>query len=103
MSQSFHIGQKLSNELVVPFDKTKGHPTALTTKKYELLNASGGPKDATHYAILKGFLGALHTRSENEPDIPMLTTVEKVVSRSLRERSFVHEDKGFDDFVSSVP
>ena len=64
MSQSFHIGQKLSDELVVPFDKTKGHPTALTTKKYELMNASGGPKDATHYAILKGFLGALHTGSE---------------------------------------
>ena len=73
----------------MPFDKTKGHPAALTTKKNELSNAFGGPKDATHYAILKGFLGALHTRSENEPDIPMLTTVEKVVSRSLRERALL--------------
>uniref|UniRef100_F6H3T2 ABC transporter domain-containing protein n=1 Tax=Vitis vinifera TaxID=29760 RepID=F6H3T2_VITVI len=32
--QSFHIGQKLGDELAVPFDKTKGHPAALTTKKY---------------------------------------------------------------------
>ncbi|RVW53909.1 Pleiotropic drug resistance protein 1 [Vitis vinifera] len=31
--QSFHIGQKLGDELAVPFDKTKGHPAALTTKK----------------------------------------------------------------------
>ena len=42
--QSFHIGQKLGDELAVPFDKTKGHPAALTTKKYgiskrELLRA----------------------------------------------------------------
>lgn len=42
--QSFHIGQKLGDELSVPFDKTKGHPAALTTKRYgiskkELLKA----------------------------------------------------------------
>ena len=43
--QSFHIGRKLGEELVVPFDKTKSHPAALTTKKYginkkELLKAN---------------------------------------------------------------
>ncbi|KAJ8755161.1 hypothetical protein K2173_018959 [Erythroxylum novogranatense] len=32
--QSFHVGQKLANELSVPFDKTKSHPAALTTDKY---------------------------------------------------------------------
>ncbi|PON57941.1 ABC type transporter protein [Parasponia andersonii] len=32
--QSFHIGRKLGDELATPFDKTKGHPAALTTKKY---------------------------------------------------------------------
>jgi len=32
--QSFHIGQKLGDELAIPFDKSKGHPAALTTKKY---------------------------------------------------------------------
>lgn len=42
--QSFHIGKKLRDELAVPFDKSKSHPTALTTKKYgvskiELLKA----------------------------------------------------------------
>ncbi|KAM3735911.1 hypothetical protein ACB098_10G123200 [Castanea mollissima] len=42
--QSFHIGQKLGDELAIPFDKAKGHPAALTTKKYgvgkkELLKA----------------------------------------------------------------
>ncbi|CAL5359016.1 unnamed protein product [Camellia sinensis] len=41
---SFHIGQKLGDELAVPFDKAKSHPAALTTKKYgvskkELLKA----------------------------------------------------------------
>ncbi|XP_020223730.1 pleiotropic drug resistance protein 1 isoform X2 [Cajanus cajan] len=43
--QSFHIGRKLGEELAVPFDKTKSHPAALTTKKYginkkELLKAN---------------------------------------------------------------
>ncbi|KAJ3670857.1 hypothetical protein LUZ60_008283 [Juncus effusus] len=31
---SFHVGQKISNELSVPFDTSKGHPAALTTSKY---------------------------------------------------------------------
>ncbi|XP_010249930.1 PREDICTED: pleiotropic drug resistance protein 1-like [Nelumbo nucifera] len=43
--QSFHVGQKLGDELSTPFDKTKSHPAALTTKKYgvskkELFKAS---------------------------------------------------------------
>ncbi|KAL5975218.1 Pleiotropic drug resistance protein tur2 [Asimina triloba] len=42
--QSFHAGRKVSDELKVPFDKSKGHPAALTTTKYgiskmELLKA----------------------------------------------------------------
>uniref|UniRef100_A0A7N0V1X9 ABC transporter domain-containing protein n=1 Tax=Kalanchoe fedtschenkoi TaxID=63787 RepID=A0A7N0V1X9_KALFE len=42
--QSFNIGQSLREELSHPFDKTKSHPAALTTKKYgattkELLKA----------------------------------------------------------------
>lgn len=42
--QSFHVGQKLGEELATPFDKSKSHPAALTTKKYgvtkkELLKA----------------------------------------------------------------
>ncbi|KAH0662062.1 hypothetical protein KY284_026993 [Solanum tuberosum] len=42
--QSFHIGQKLGDELGVPFDKSKSHPAALTTQSYgvskkELLKA----------------------------------------------------------------
>ncbi|XP_042516397.1 pleiotropic drug resistance protein 1-like [Macadamia integrifolia] len=42
--QSFHIAQKLGDELATPFDKTKSHPAALNTKKYgigqkELLKA----------------------------------------------------------------
>ena len=32
--QSFHEGKRLGNELAVPFDKSKNHPAALTTKKY---------------------------------------------------------------------
>ncbi|XP_077211741.1 pleiotropic drug resistance protein 1-like [Tasmannia lanceolata] len=32
--QSFHIGQKLGDELAIPFDKSKSHPAALTTSKY---------------------------------------------------------------------
>jgi ABC-type multidrug transport system ATPase subunit len=32
--QSFHVGRRLHDELAVPFDKSKGHPAALSTKKY---------------------------------------------------------------------
>ncbi|XP_062165228.1 pleiotropic drug resistance protein 1-like isoform X1 [Alnus glutinosa] len=32
--QSFHIGQKLGEELAIPFDKAKAHPAALTMNKY---------------------------------------------------------------------
>ncbi|XP_061365065.1 pleiotropic drug resistance protein 1-like isoform X3 [Gastrolobium bilobum] len=43
--QSFHIGMAIGDELAIPFDKTKNHPAALTTKKYgvnkkELLKAN---------------------------------------------------------------
>ncbi|GFP81465.1 pleiotropic drug resistance protein 1 [Phtheirospermum japonicum] len=34
--QSFVIGRRLGDELATPFDKTKNHPAALTTKKYGL-------------------------------------------------------------------
>ncbi|KAF3450816.1 hypothetical protein FNV43_RR06905 [Rhamnella rubrinervis] len=42
--QSFHVGRKLGDELATPFDKSKSHPAALTTKNYginkeELLRA----------------------------------------------------------------
>ncbi|KAF7138156.1 hypothetical protein RHSIM_Rhsim07G0150400 [Rhododendron simsii] len=32
--KSFHVGQKLDNELSIPFDKAKSHPAALSTRKY---------------------------------------------------------------------
>lgn len=32
--QSFHIGQKLGDDLATPFDKSKSHPAALTKEKY---------------------------------------------------------------------
>ncbi|KAG6665324.1 hypothetical protein I3843_02G131600 [Carya illinoinensis] len=43
--QSFHVGRRIGDELATPYDKTKSHPAALTTKKYgvskkELLKAS---------------------------------------------------------------
>ncbi|KAL6656651.1 hypothetical protein ACP70R_004431 [Stipagrostis hirtigluma subsp. patula] len=34
--KTFHVGQKLRKELQVPYDKSKTHPAALTTKKYGL-------------------------------------------------------------------
>uniref|UniRef100_A0A0E0EC82 ABC transporter domain-containing protein n=1 Tax=Oryza meridionalis TaxID=40149 RepID=A0A0E0EC82_9ORYZ len=34
--KKFHVGQKLQKELQVPYDKSKTHPAALTTKKYGL-------------------------------------------------------------------
>ena len=42
--QSFHAGRKLGDELAVPFEKVKSHPSALATEKYgvskkELLKA----------------------------------------------------------------
>ncbi|CAL1399870.1 unnamed protein product [Linum trigynum] len=52
--QSFHIGRKISDELSVPYDKTKNHPAALSTKKYgvgnkELLKANF----AREYLLMK--------------------------------------------------
>ncbi|KAI9107579.1 hypothetical protein K1719_021616 [Acacia pycnantha] len=43
--QSFHVGRRIGDELGVPFDKSKNHPAALTTKKFgvnkkELLKAN---------------------------------------------------------------
>ncbi|KAL3631833.1 transcription factor [Castilleja foliolosa] len=32
--RSFHVGQRLNDEMSIPFDKTKSHPAALTTKEY---------------------------------------------------------------------
>ncbi|CAH9101208.1 unnamed protein product [Cuscuta europaea] len=32
--QSFHVGRRMTDELSVPYDKTKGHPAALTTGDY---------------------------------------------------------------------
>ncbi|KAL9258785.1 Pleiotropic drug resistance protein 1-like protein [Drosera capensis] len=32
--QSFHIGHRLFEELKIPYDKSKSHPAALTTRKY---------------------------------------------------------------------
>ncbi|KAL8458116.1 hypothetical protein ACS0TY_035847 [Phlomoides rotata] len=42
--QSFHVGRRLAEDLASPFDKTRSHPAALTTRKYgmttkELLKA----------------------------------------------------------------
>ncbi|GAV68078.1 ABC_tran domain-containing protein/ABC2_membrane domain-containing protein/PDR_assoc domain-containing protein [Cephalotus follicularis] len=36
--QLFHVGQKLGDELAIPFDKSKSHPAALTTNKYGVSN-----------------------------------------------------------------
>jgi len=43
--QSFHIGRKIVEDIAVPFDRSKNHPAALTTKQYginkkELLKAN---------------------------------------------------------------
>ena len=42
--QSFHVGRRVGDELSTPFDRSKSHPAALTTKKFgvskkELLKA----------------------------------------------------------------
>ncbi|KAI3737603.1 hypothetical protein L2E82_27611 [Cichorium intybus] len=34
--QSFHVGRKMGEDVVTPYDKTKSHPAALTTEKYGL-------------------------------------------------------------------
>lgn len=36
--KSFHIGQKLVGELIVPYDKFKAHPAALVKEKYGISN-----------------------------------------------------------------
>ncbi|MCO5595653.1 hypothetical protein L7F22_049698 [Adiantum nelumboides] len=34
--KSFHFGQRLEEELLIPFDKSKSHPASLSTKRYGL-------------------------------------------------------------------
>lgn len=36
--KSFHIGERLTEEIKIPYDKSKMHPAALTTKKYGMSN-----------------------------------------------------------------
>lgn len=36
--KSFHVGQKLGAELATAFDRSKGHPAALTVKKFGTVN-----------------------------------------------------------------
>ncbi|XP_065020888.1 pleiotropic drug resistance protein 2-like isoform X2 [Musa acuminata AAA Group] len=36
--KSFHVGKQLSEELSVPYDKSRAHPAALTTEKYGISN-----------------------------------------------------------------
>lgn len=36
--KSFHIGQKLADDLRVPYDKSRAHPAALVTEKYGISN-----------------------------------------------------------------
>ncbi|CAI0420698.1 unnamed protein product [Linum tenue] len=36
--KSFHIGRKIGDELSIPYDRSKSHPTALATKKYGIGN-----------------------------------------------------------------
>lgn len=52
--QSFHIGQELGDELMRPFDKSRGNPASLTTEKYgvsksELFKACM----SRHYLLMK--------------------------------------------------
>lgn len=35
---SFHVGQKIYDELAIPYDKSKAHPAALVTEKYGISN-----------------------------------------------------------------
>lgn len=36
--KSFHVGTRIADELRTPFDKSKSHPAALTTKHYGVSN-----------------------------------------------------------------
>ncbi|CAK7353518.1 unnamed protein product [Dovyalis caffra] len=49
--QSFHIGRKLGDELAIPFDKSKSHPSALITEKYGV-----GKKELLKACISREFL-----------------------------------------------
>ncbi|KAK3411001.1 hypothetical protein EUGRSUZ_J03024 [Eucalyptus grandis] len=49
--QSFHVGRKLGDELSTPFDKSKNHPAALTTKRFGV-----GMKDLLKACISREYL-----------------------------------------------
>ncbi|KAL3726503.1 hypothetical protein ACJRO7_031405 [Eucalyptus globulus] len=49
--QSFHVGRKLGDELSTPFDKSKNHPAALTTKRFGV-----GTKDLLKACISREYL-----------------------------------------------
>ncbi|XP_030526169.1 pleiotropic drug resistance protein 1-like [Rhodamnia argentea] len=49
--QSFHLGRRLGDEISTPFDKSKNHPAALTTKRFGV-----GMKDLLKACISREYL-----------------------------------------------
>ncbi|KAF0905322.1 hypothetical protein E2562_003919 [Oryza meyeriana var. granulata] len=65
----FHVGQKLQKELQVPYDKSKTHPAALTTKKYGLSSPIGGSNTVVSDDDAKSELDTESTNQEQMSEV----------------------------------
>ncbi|KAF8009148.1 hypothetical protein BT93_J0208 [Corymbia citriodora subsp. variegata] len=84
--QSFHVGRKLGDELSTPFDESKNHPAALTTKRFGV-----GKKDLLKACISREYLLMKRNSFVYNFKIAQLTIM-AFISMTLFLRTKMHRD-----------
>ncbi|KAF8011701.1 hypothetical protein BT93_J2087 [Corymbia citriodora subsp. variegata] len=84
--QSFHVGRKLRDELSTPFDKSKSHPAALTTKRFGV-----GMKDLVKACISREYL--LMKRNSFVYNFKFIQlTINAIITMTLFLRTKMHRE-----------
>ncbi|KAF8009149.1 hypothetical protein BT93_J0209 [Corymbia citriodora subsp. variegata] len=91
--QSFHFGRKLGDELSSPFDESKNHPAALTTKRFGV-----GVKDLLKACISREYLLMKRNSFVYIFKITQLTIM-AFISMTLLLRTEMHRDTVIDGGV----
>ncbi|KAF7849923.1 hypothetical protein BT93_L0124 [Corymbia citriodora subsp. variegata] len=84
--QSFHVGRKLGDELSTPFDESKNHPAALTTKRFGV-----GKKDLLKACISREYLLMKRNLFVYNFKVAQLTIM-AFISMTLFLRTKMHRD-----------
>ncbi|CAL5346678.1 unnamed protein product [Camellia sinensis] len=76
----------------------------VNSRHHFIPNPSGDSNSGIIYTDLKGILGISHAGSESGSDISMISSMDKSrVQESERRGSSLHEDKGYNESMLSVP